>query len=113
MSKHPLPLTPPKTPRKSPRSKRTSGDDATDVSMEDFTKVLEDHITPYHVVKNHVKEGEKEKAILNRNVVRKFLNKAEIRFLGCSLVRPTMKQDAKRLVSRRSSVFKNKTKEKI
>ena len=111
MSKHLLPLTPPKTPRKSPRSKSRSGDDATDVSMEDFTEVLEDHITAYHVVKDNAEEGEKKKAILNRNAARKFLNKAEIRFLGCSRVNPTI--ISKRLISHRSSVFKNKTKEKI
>ena len=128
MSKHLLPPTPPKTPRKSPRSKSRSGDDATnvsmesksrsgdddtDVSIEDFTEVLGDQITAYHVVKYKAKEGETKQAILNRKVVRKFLNKAEIRFLGCSRVSSTMKQDSKRLRSRRSSVFKNKTKEKI
>ena len=118
-SKHQLPETPQTTPRRTPpprrslREERGSGDDVADVSMEDFTEVLEDHVTAYHLMKDNAKEIEKKKAILNRNAVRKFLNKAEIRFIGCSRVNPTIKQDSKRLISHRSSVFKNKTTEKI
>ena len=98
MSRHQLPVTPPKTPRRSPRIERRRGDDAADVSVEDFTEVLEDHITAYHVMRDNAEEGEKKKVILNRDV-RKFLNKAEIRFMGCSRVSPRIKQDSKRLIS--------------
>ena len=101
MSRHQLPVTPPRTPRKSLRIERRRGDDAADVSVEDFTEVLEDHITAYHVMRDNAEEGEKKKAILNRDAVRKFLNKAEIRFMGCSRVSPRIKQDSKRLISHR------------
>ena len=81
-----------------------------EVSMEDFTELLEDYITAYHVNKYTVKPDEfhKKKAFLQPHAVKRFLNKATIRYLGCSHIK-VKNHGIKRLVSHTSSVFKNRT----
>ena len=82
------------------------GEDDVDFGVPDFTTYLERQITKYH---HDIKGKKEDKITLEEEVVVKFLKYAEVKFMGFSNHSRKIKQP-KRLVSCKTSVFKNKTK---
>ena len=78
-----------------------------DFKEEDFTTVLQDHITAYRCVKDPDADMDK-KAVLDDAEVKRFLKKAEIQLMWYHRKNPGS-NTAKRLKSNKQSFFKNKT----
>ena len=83
-----------------------------DVQTKDLTELLVERITAYHVKTYQPDQELKKKEVcLEEDEVTNFLKKAKVTFRGCSRMRRKKYLEAKRLISRRSTVFKNNKKE--
>ena len=81
-------------------------EDVTDGPLQDFTMYLENLITKHRVEK----KGKTDDIILEEKEIVKFLKSAEVKFMGFSNGSTPKYNKPKRLMSRKRSVLKNKSK---